>query len=406
MLREEAVSSVGDGRGGNTVPRSGQKANAHSSPSSSSRSSSSSTSESRPTRDTSIDIEEEEENVRPQAQPSRPMTAAAATTATAPPTTAAAPQPAKKGFNVKIPLFSSASSGPAKAVMPFTKSRQATGGAGAENAAYRNDEEEDNDAAAAAADGGGGGGENNGKKQKKAKGGKKQRRLGMPNPAARVGATLASAQQIVEGLGDTRRIVIYGYFVIALVHLLFVILACTLSQLDEVGGGCYTYWGYKSNCDTVSYTVRTALLDNCTAFKPYLQAGAAFSILSVLTSTFVMCMAWTLCCEMRSAMRTARRKARYTDMDALGNQSIEEGDGNRQRLASYGAFDPGWLKKMTTVSTVVSLVLELICWALIAGLYSKRPCSPWSLTYGVGFGLAMVAWLIELIAMICFVVLV
>ncbi|KAF8275620.1 hypothetical protein TcYC6_0014720 [Trypanosoma cruzi] len=70
----------------------------------------------------------------------------------------------------------------------------------------------------------------------------------------------------------------------------FMILSTTLSQLDVVGGGCYTFWGFKSSCDTVSYTNRTQLL-SCKGYIRPLQTGAAFSIFSIFLMTAALFLA-------------------------------------------------------------------------------------------------------------------
>lgn len=58
----------------------------------------------------------------------------------------------------------------------------------------------------------------------------------------------------------------------------------------------------------------------------------------------------------------------------------------------------------------VTLVFELISWAVIVGVYERRLCEkknlPRQRTYGAGFGIGLTTWLIELISLAVFVLLV
>ncbi|KAG5500464.1 hypothetical protein JKF63_03557 [Porcisia hertigi] len=206
---------------------------------------------------------------------------------------------------------------------------------------------------------------------------------------------------------------IYIFFYIACIHLLFVILSSTLSQLDMKGGGCYTFWGFKADCDRVSYTTRTSLMGNCAQLRSSLQAGAAFSILSILASAVAVTASWILCCRIHSAASHAQ----YTNVDETGrndeaaNPSSVPGNGENKRPANAASFDTGHLKTVIAVVVVVSLVFELICWTLIACIYTNRYCDDtyfWfsEITYGPGFGLGLTAWLMELIAYVVFLVVV
>ncbi|GET90060.1 hypothetical protein, conserved [Leishmania tarentolae] len=212
---------------------------------------------------------------------------------------------------------------------------------------------------------------------------------------------------------DNQRVTIYIFFCIAWVHLIFVILSSTLSQIDVVGGSCYTFWGYKLNCDTVSYTRRTALLQNCSRLRRTIQAGAAFSIFSILASTATWVASWVLCCRFREATGDARVQNAYVNVDAMAfaqepttNDRIENGN-----QANTTVYDAGYLKKVIALIVAFSLFCELICWTLIASIMKAHYCDNiylWSTTatYGVGFGLGLTAWLVELIVFIVFMIVV
>lgn len=214
---------------------------------------------------------------------------------------------------------------------------------------------------------------------------------------------------------DSQRVTIYVFFFIALLHLLFVILSCTLSQIDVQGGGCYTYWGYKSNCDAVSYTNRTSLIKNCGQLRSTLETGAAFSIMSILTSTAIVVVAWMMCGRLRHANYVARHQNRYRNVDAStlnahAGQEDENNDTNNKK-AKEQAFNPGQLKLVTIIIVAISLAFELIAWAVIAGVETQHYCDDiYHLsklgTYGVGFGLGLTAWIIEILVFVVYIVVV
>ncbi|AYU80301.1 hypothetical protein, conserved [Leishmania donovani] len=251
------------------------------------------------------------------------------------------------------------------------------------------------------------GGETAQKKGRAARGKAKARTMmnaALEAPVARVRAVT----EAVSGR-DSQRVTIYVFFCIAWVHLIFVILSSALSQIDVVGGGCYTFWGYKANCDTVSYTRRTVLLQRCSRVRSILQAGSAFSIISVLASAATLVTSWVLCCRLREADRHVRSPSGYANMDEVAlaqepgcNEGIENGS-----QADAPVYDAGDLKKVMMIVVAFSLACELTCWALIAAIITERYCDEiylWSTTatYGVGFGLGLTAWLAELIAYIVF----
>nr|ACS87874.1 a-amastin [Angomonas deanei] len=221
-------------------------------------------------------------------------------------------------------------------------------------------------------------------------------------PAARMRAVSAS----LAGR-DSQRVTIYVFFCVAFIHLLFIILSCTLSQIDVQGGGCYTFWGYKANCDDVSYTIRTSLIKNCGQLRSTLQTGAAFSIMSILTSTGIFFLAWMLCGRLRHANYIARHQKRYQNVDgaSMGN----DGEGNNKNTEQ--TFNAGQLKLVTIIVVAISLAFELIAWAVIAGIDTQHYCDDvyhlsTTGTYGVGFGLGLTAWILEIIVYVVYIVVV
>lgn len=221
---------------------------------------------------------------------------------------------------------------------------------------------------------------------------------------------------------ETQRVVVYGFFCFACVHLLFVILSCPLSQLDISGGACYTYWGYKEDCDTVSYTNRTQMISNCGALRSSLEAGAAFSIFSILLSAGTALVAWIVCCRLRRVDRMRRLGEEYNHFEMVVGElpmpppSLQHSQGQQmQQSSSRGdaarsvLFVAGKAKLVGIILMSISLLTELICWAIVAGIQARHLCSDaelWKTTvaYGVGFGLSVTAWLCEIIALVVFII--
>ncbi|KAK7196139.1 Amastin surface glycoprotein [Novymonas esmeraldas] len=253
----------------------------------------------------------------------------------------------------------------------------------------------------------GGNAEAEGKKGRATRGKEKVRTMMSTAFEAPVARVRAATDALVGR--DSQRVTIYVLFCVAWIHLLFVILSSTLSQIDMSGGGCYTYWGFKASCDTVSYTDRTALIKNCNALRSSLQAGAAFSIFSILASTATVVTSWMLCSRLREAARQARRQSRYKNVDEMahaaevgGHAADSNGNGKSSKVV---VFDAGQLKRVIVIIIAVSLACELICWAVIAGINTRQYCNDiysWSstATYGVGFGIGLTAWLIELLVFV------
>ncbi|KAG5474715.1 hypothetical protein LSCM4_03890 [Leishmania orientalis] len=213
---------------------------------------------------------------------------------------------------------------------------------------------------------------------------------------------------------DSQRVTIYVFFCVAWAHLLFVILFSALSQIDMTGGGCYTFWGFKKNCDTVSYTRRTSLIKNCRGLRSSLKTGAAFSILAILASTVTLITSWLLCIRLREAHRYPGDQSRYMDVDVteLGAEAATLNNSNENRKQGNEAlFNAGTLKKVMMIVIAFDLAFQLICWSITASIYTHQYCDNiyhWSTSasYGVGFGIGLTAWLMELIAFIPFIMLV
>ncbi|CAD2218896.1 hypothetical protein AGDE_08774 [Angomonas deanei] len=236
---------------------------------------------------------------------------------------------------------------------------------------------------------------------------------------------------------DVQRVGIHFMVVFSFFHFLFVLLACVLSQIDVNGGGCFTYWGYKEECDNTSYTTRPDLFADKTA-KNNFRAAAAFSIFSILLGVLLIGASWLLCCRLRRAIRIAKRKAvnhaqakskggksHYSRLDDIPNEDVAELTAKEEGEGEGGAhvqpvFAVGLIKWITVAIMSGGCLCGLICWAIMAGTYSSRAHSVQILlgkgavvagekrdtSYGVGFGLQLTSWLLELIMVVLFSILI
>ncbi|RNF00120.1 putative amastin [Trypanosoma conorhini] len=143
------------------------------------------------------------------------------------------------------------------------------------------------------------------------------------------------------------------------VALVLTVIGAPLSQVDVVDGGCYTYWGYKEDCDSLIYTNHTAFLV-CDPVRRRLQVGAAFSMMTV----FLLFVA-LVCCGLLL----------------------------RHELPQLRLF--------TLLLLAIALVFQMISWAVVASIFGSRYCEDASLprrtAYGVAFGLSLTSWLLVVV---------
>lgn len=199
---------------------------------------------------------------------------------------------------------------------------------------------------------------------------------------------MARIMKLVEVTPARQRLFLNILFYYTLICLFFLILQCPLSQLDEAGGGCFTFWGYKLKCDTVSYTYRVSTLP-CTGYKIPLQVGAALSIINILLYTALALILWRVVSNTRHQDRREekrRRQAALSSPDAALKQEL---------------VPLGLMRWVITGMVGAGFVLQLICFSVIASVYSSRPCQDTSLrrttAYGVGFGILLTTWCFTLI---------
>ncbi|KPI88838.1 amastin-like protein [Leptomonas seymouri] len=156
------------------------------------------------------------------------------------------------------------------------------------------------------------------------------------------------------------------YLAILFLCLFFTIVSIPTSQLDLSWSQCYTYWGFKDDCNTVIYSILRPML-KCDPIRRHLGAGAAFSIIT-LTLYMVNFTAATVAvfCLKHSPHKISRR--------------------SRVVVASIGA---------------VTVVTQLISWAVIASIQSSQFCVfDDTLVYGVGFGLNLTSWVLNVVGVI------
>ncbi|ORC89803.1 putative amastin [Trypanosoma theileri] len=151
-------------------------------------------------------------------------------------------------------------------------------------------------------------------------------------------------------------------FLVTMMSFVLTIVSYPLSQVDVTGGSCYTYWGYKENCDSITYTNRTAYIE-CSPIQSRLNVGAAFASMSLILH-----------------------------FAALGCI-----------IALMKKSDLRLLRIVTAGICGVIFFFQLIAWAAIAGIYTSRYCEnttlPRTTTYGVGFGMQLTSWFLLMIDM-------
>lgn len=184
-----------------------------------------------------------------------------------------------------------------------------------------------------------------------------------------------------------RRFFLLFTFYVCTIDLLFSILSTPLSQLDEAGGGCFTFWGYKSQCDNVSYTYRPNTMP-CSDYSGRLQMGAAFSILNILVVTALAFALWRVVSDFRNSDRRIRK--RYLRL------RTGEDDEPEKNLITLGR-----MKFILVGLVAASFLFQLIAFSMTAMLYGSRPCQEASerrtTAYGCGFGLLLTNWCFTLL---------
>lgn len=196
----------------------------------------------------------------------------------------------------------------------------------------------------------------------------------------------------------------YSYFHIFFIYLLlgvlFSILGSALSQLDEAGGGCYTFWGFKQNCDTESYTYRPATLP-CQKYSTRLQVGAAFSILNILGMAAAVVIVYQQLSGVRRmhALTHKRNLCSKSSVESEKNPSLPIGE----VLLSPPVLKLGNLRYAILGVVGACFIFQLICIIVIITLFSERPCQSQEVlrttAYGSGFGLLLLTWVMTVPAL-------
>ncbi|RNE99637.1 putative amastin [Trypanosoma rangeli] len=150
---------------------------------------------------------------------------------------------------------------------------------------------------------------------------------------------------------DTRLLVMLLSTALAFV---LTVVGAPLSQVDVVGGACYTYWGYKEDCDSSIYTNRTSLI-TCEPVRKRLQVGAAFSIMTIIVLLFAV-----VCCGL-----------------LLRHDLLK-------------------LRLFVLLLLFIAFVFQMISWAAVASMFGSWYCEdarlPRRTAYGVAFGMTLTSW--------------
>ncbi|CCW68680.1 unnamed protein product [Phytomonas sp. Hart1] len=190
---------------------------------------------------------------------------------------------------------------------------------------------------------------------------------------------------------DVQRITSYIFFIFSFVNFIFLIISCSRSQVDGLYNSCMTFWGYKSNCDTTSYTIDVDLL-KCKNERRWMKFGAAFSILAIIFSAALWFMSWILCCWVHSQKLKSMRSAH------------KEGHGERVPLVNLGKT------RWYIIGILITIILfEFIAWVTITSIREGGLCVEvlgGKQTSGVGFDLGLIAWTLEMLLLLSIVLLI
>ncbi|CAD2218895.1 amastin-like surface protein-like protein [Angomonas deanei] len=194
------------------------------------------------------------------------------------------------------------------------------------------------------------------------------------------------------------------YFIILTVTIFFTIVSLPISQIDLPNRGCYTYFGYKADCDKNMYTEEVELMA-CTSMKTRLQAGAAFTIIGLVVQVFCFTCCWLIifCLPFRLGTKPSKRKQQRAQSDVASLASTDKWMKGTKVVAGRSRYVIGGVG-------MANLLFLLIPWACVASIYHGRFCevdkdtTPRTTSYGAGFGLNITAWLLHALGLLIILV--
>lgn len=152
------------------------------------------------------------------------------------------------------------------------------------------------------------------------------------------------------------------YLIVLFVSVALALVSIPTSQLDVVGAACFTYWGYKDNCDNSTYTIPRPLYPT-PYIRRHLGVGAAFSIVTLIVLLVNFAAAVIAVCCLTQAPHTISLNSRIV-------------------LGTLGC---------------VGALTQLISWAVVARIYNSGHYAAGELAYGAGFGLNLSSWVMHLL---------
>ncbi|GET90061.1 amastin-like protein [Leishmania tarentolae] len=155
------------------------------------------------------------------------------------------------------------------------------------------------------------------------------------------------------------------YFVLLFASLVLVVLSICTSQLDIVGAACFTYWGYKDNCDNTTYSIIRPFYPTA-SIRGHLGVGAAFSVITLIVYLVNFVFAVIVVCCLSTAPYTISFNSRII-LGVLG---------------------------------CVGVITQLISWAVVARIYNAGYYTAGELTYGAGFGFNLSSWVLNLLGVV------
>ncbi|CCW68679.1 unnamed protein product [Phytomonas sp. Hart1] len=160
------------------------------------------------------------------------------------------------------------------------------------------------------------------------------------------------------------------YFAFLLVSMLLTVISQFTPQIISINDNCYTYWGYKKNCEHTSFTVPVLLIEN-RSVKNLLFVGGIFSIIALILYLIALIAVWVYIFCIDDPLRDMPKILRW-------------------RIGCFG---------------FAAFIFHFVSFILIIGLYAQeftlKETDDSSL--GLGFDLSLVTSLLHSLGLILFI---
>lgn len=153
------------------------------------------------------------------------------------------------------------------------------------------------------------------------------------------------------------------------------LVALPLSQVDLNFNQCYTYWGFKSNCDSSLYDRPTSTI-TCTSVRTSLGVGAAFGMITEVCFLFLVA---------------------GSCFEVFWMDAANPPEGIRKSL----------VERVIAVLNGIVCFIHILAWAPTVNVFTSNMCSTITSSipkaYGIGFGLFLFLWIVHLVMSVVYV---